>query len=52
MAGNNIQLKRSSVAGRVPDAANILVGEPVINLKDKIIFTKDGGGNVIRNYWV
>jgi len=44
---NDIQLKRSSVAGRVPDAANVLVGEPVINLNDKIIFTKDGGGNVI-----
>ena len=44
---NDIQLKRSSVAGRVPDAGNVLVGEPVINLNDKIIFTKDGGGNVI-----
>lgn len=44
---NDIQLKRSSVAGRVPDAANVLVGEPVVNLNDKIIFTKDGGGNVI-----
>ena len=44
---NDIQLKRSSVAGRVPSAANVLVGEPVINLIDKIIFTKDGGGNVI-----
>ena len=44
---NDIQLKRSSVAGRVPAAANVLVGEPVINLIDKIIFTKDGGGNVI-----
>ena len=44
---NDIQLKRSSVAGRVPSAANVLVGEPVINLNDKIIFTKDGGGNVI-----
>lgn len=47
MAGNDIQLKRSSVAGRVPDAANVLVGEPVVNLSDKIIFTKDGNGNVI-----
>lgn len=44
---NDIQLKRSSVSGRVPDAANVLVGEPVINLADKIIFTKDGAGNVI-----
>ena len=44
---NDIQLKRSSVSGRVPDAANVLVGEPVVNLADKIIFTKDGTGNVI-----
>lgn len=42
-----VQLKRSSVAGKVPDAANIDVGEPVVNLNDKIIFTKDGNGNVI-----
>jgi len=44
---NNIQLKRSSVSGKVPDAANILVGEPVVNLADKIIYTKNGIGNVI-----
>lgn len=44
---NNIQLKRSSVPGRIPDAASILVGEPVVNLADKIIYTKDGTGNVI-----
>ena len=44
---NDIQLKRSSVAGRVPDAANVLVGEPVINLADKILYTKTGSGEVI-----
>lgn len=43
----DIQLKRSSVSGRVPDAANVQVGEPVVNLADKILFTKDGSGNVI-----
>jgi hypothetical protein len=42
-----VQLKRSSVAGKKPDAANVDVGEPVVNLADKIIFTKDGTGNVI-----
>jgi hypothetical protein len=47
MAGNDIQLKRSSVSGRIPDTANILVGEPVVNLADKIIFTKDGSDNII-----
>ena len=44
---NEIQLKRSSVANKVPDAGNVLIGEPVVNLNDKIIFTKDTGGNVI-----
>lgn len=44
---NDLQLKRSSVSGRVPDAANVLVGEPVVNLADKIIYTKDGSGSVI-----
>ena len=44
---NEIQLKRSSVANKVPDAGNVLVGEPVVNLNDKIIFTKDTGNNVI-----
>lgn len=43
----DIQLKRSSVAGRKPDAANIAVGEPVVNLVDRVIYTKDGNGNVI-----
>lgn len=42
-----VQLKRSSVSGKIPDAANVEVGEPVINLTDKIIFTKDGSSNVI-----
>ena len=44
---NEIQLKRSSVANKVPDAGNVLVGEPVINLNDKIIFTKDTSENII-----
>jgi predicted secreted protein len=41
-----VQLKRSSVSGRIPDAANIEVGEPVVNLADQILFTKDGSGTV------
>jgi hypothetical protein len=43
----DIQLKRSYTAGSVPGAANVLVGEPVVNLADKIIFSKDGDGNVV-----
>jgi len=44
---NIVQLKRSSVSGRIPDASNVSIGEPVINLADRIIFTKSGTGNVI-----
>ena len=44
---NIVQLKRSSVSGRVPDAGNVTVGEPVVNLADRIIFTKNTTGSVI-----
>ena len=44
---NIVQLKRSSVAGRVPDAGNVEIGEPVVNLADRIIFTKNTTGSVI-----
>jgi len=43
---NQIQIKRSSVAGKVPDAANIAVGELAVNLTDQKLYTKDGSGNV------
>jgi len=43
----DIQLKRSITPGSIPDAANILIGEPVFNLADRILYTKDGNGNVI-----
>lgn len=43
---NEIQLKRSSVPGRIPDAANVLVGEPVVNLADQILYTKNGSGAI------
>ncbi len=44
---NIVQLKRSSVPGRVPDAGNVEIGEPVVNLADQIIFTKNTTGSVI-----
>jgi hypothetical protein len=43
----DIQLKRSITPGSVPGAANVLVGEPVFNLADRILYTKDTTGNVI-----
>ena len=44
---NIVQLKRSSVSGRVPEAGNVEIGEPVVNLTDRIIFTKNTTGSVI-----
>ena len=43
---NQIQIKRSTVAGKVPDAANIAVGELAVNLTDQKLYTKDESGNV------
>jgi len=43
---NQFQIKRSSVSGRVPDAANVAVGELAVNLADRQLFTKDGTGNI------
>lgn len=43
---NIVQLKRSSVSGRIPDAANVQVGEPVVNLADQVLYTKDGSGAI------
>ena len=40
----DIQLKRSYTSGSVPGAANVLVGEPVLNLADRLLYTKDSTG--------
>lgn len=44
---NIVQLKRSSVVNKVPDAANVEIGEPVVNLADQILYTKNTTGTVI-----
>ena len=38
--------KRTSVAGRVPTAQQIAVGELAINLADRILYSKDAAGTV------
>ncbi len=43
----SIQFKRSKIAGAKPTAAQLDEGELAINLKDKLIFTKDDVGNII-----
>lgn len=45
---NVIQLKRSSIAGRLPETANVQVGEPVVNLADRKVYTKNGSGSIIQ----
>lgn len=47
MAGNKIQLKRTSVTSRVPSNTDIDVGELAINLADNRLFTKNGSNAVI-----
>jgi hypothetical protein len=47
MAGNKIQLKRTSVPGRLPSNTDIDVGELAINFADNRLFTKDGSNAVI-----
>jgi len=42
-----IQLKRSFTSGQIPGAANVLVGEPVLNLVDRVLYTKDNSGNIV-----
>ena len=43
-----IKLKRSSVAGRIPAALDLSVGELAINLTDRRLYSKDAEGTVFR----
>lgn len=45
---NRIILKRSSVAGKTPVAADLSAGELAINLTDKRLFSEDASGNIIN----
>ncbi|EOK6610691.1 tail fiber domain-containing protein [Escherichia coli] len=42
-----IQFKRSKTAGQRPAASVLAEGELAINLKDRVLFTKDDQGNII-----
>jgi hypothetical protein len=44
---NRLILKRSSVAGKIPLANDLSVGEIAVNLADAKLYSKDAGGNVI-----
>lgn len=43
-----IQFKRTNVAGRAPTDSDILIGELAINLKDRVIFTKNDSDKIVR----
>ncbi|QPI13520.1 long tail fiber distal subunit [Salmonella phage vB_SalM_ABTNLsp5] len=43
----SIQFKRSKIAGAKPTAAQLDEGELAINLKDRLLFTKDDTGSII-----
>ncbi len=43
-----IKLKRSSSAGAVPAGSDLEVGEVAINLADRVIYSKQAGGAVVR----
>ena len=45
---NQIILKKSSVAGKIPLATDLAVGEIAVNLADKALYSKDAGGTVIQ----
>jgi len=43
MAGSNlIQVKRTSVSGRVPSTSNLNTGELALNMADGILYSSDG----------
>lgn len=44
---NKIIIKRSSVAGKIPLATDLEVGELAVNLVDKVLFTKNASGDVV-----
>ncbi len=43
-----IKLKRSSTPGATPSASDLEVGEVALNLADRVIYSKQAGGAVVR----
>jgi hypothetical protein len=48
MAQQRVQHARSSIAGAVPAAADVKVGEIIVNLADRTLRTKNGANALIR----
>ena len=45
---NKLILKRSNVAGKIPTAAQLEIGELSVNFADQLLFTKEPGGTVVK----
>lgn len=45
---NKVQHYRTAVAGRIPSAANMQIGEIAINTTDQILYTKAADGSIVR----
>lgn len=43
-----IQFKRSNIAGKVPTVSQLLAGELALNTADKVFYTKDATGAIVR----
>lgn len=43
-----IQFKRSNIAGKVPTVSQLLAGELALNTADKVFYTKDTTGAIVR----
>lgn len=44
MANTTFQLRRSSVAGKVPNTSTLSIGELGINLTDQVLYSSNGSG--------
>ncbi len=45
---NQLILKKSTVAGKVPLTTDLQIGELAINLTDNKLYTKDGSSNILQ----
>jgi DNA-binding beta-propeller fold protein YncE len=46
-ASQVIKLKRSETSGVLPTVGNLEIGEIALNIVDKVLYTKDSGGNIV-----
>ena len=44
---NRVSIKKSSVAGKIPQPADLVTGELAVNFADKKLFTKDAADQVV-----